>query len=722
MNRPSGQGRMDSPVKVAGVALYPGDLHREGMAFAGVVWSDRAHARLIDVRTAHALRIPGVIGVLTASDVPVNEFGYMIVDERVLSAEKVRCIGDPVALVVATSPGAVEAGVSAVEVAYADLPEVFDPARAMAPGAPLVHDGLGTNILRHIQVRRGDAENALAKAKVVVEGTYRTQATEHAFLAPEAGLAYPDGKGGIVVESASQWARHDKSQIAHALALPEEKVEVIQRTIGGAFGGREDISLQILVALAAHRLGIPVKMVWSRRESIRGHHKRHPFSMTYRTGTDQDGRLVALQAELIADAGAYASTSTAVLGTAVLLATGPYEVPHVSIDGWTVYTNNLDNGAMRGFGAPQVMFAVEAQMNKLAKALGIDPVELRLRNVVREGSKTVFGANLPAGVGLARALEQAARAAGWRIEQTKWVRPDVGMQVSSGGPRQRRGIGVACGWKNVGFILGFPDESEAEVTLRGLGSVEQAVVRTAAAEMGQGVMTMIGRVAAGSLGVPMDRIEVNCADGEGPDAGSSSASRSTLVVGETVRRACESALDKWRAGERPAVARIRFRAPETTPFDPDTGRSDQPMFSCAYGAQVAEVEVDEETGLVQLRRVWSAHDIGQVVDPQGVLGQIEGGVVMAQGYALMENFVQRQGRILTGNLHEYLIPTASDAPIEIIPILVESQGGGSMGSPKGVAEMPVVMLAPAIAAAVHDAVGRWVDALPLTPERVLGMD
>ncbi|MFQ5876007.1 MAG: xanthine dehydrogenase family protein molybdopterin-binding subunit, partial [Dehalococcoidia bacterium] len=404
--------RIDALDKVLGRAKFPADLYVEGMLHAKVLWSERPHARIVRMDTSRAESYPSVVAVLTARDMPVNEFGISEMDQRVLAEGKVRSVGDPVALVIAETEAAAAAAKELISVDYEDLPVISDPREAMEPGSPLVHEERGSNILAHYRVRKGDVERAFAQADVVVEGYYHTPHQEHAYLQPEAGLGLIDEEGKVVVYTAGQWAFDDRRQIAHALDLPEDRVRVVYTAIGGAFGGREDISLQILIALAVWKTECPVKLVYSREESIQGHHKRHPFYMRYRTGATREGKLLALEAELIADAGAYASTSAVVLANAVAQATGPYEIPNVKVDGYAVHTHNLLTGAFRAFGAPQVNFAINLQMEKLAEALGMDPVELRMRNVLREGSKIGTDTTIPAGVGIGETLRQAALAAG----------------------------------------------------------------------------------------------------------------------------------------------------------------------------------------------------------------------------------------------------------------------------------------------------------------------
>ena len=427
---------------------------------------------------------------------------------------------------------------------------------------------MGSNIIGHYRIRKGDVAAALAQAEVVIEGEYRTPAQEHAYLQPEAGLSYIDEDGRVTVVVAGQWTHEDREQIAHALGIPEEQVRVIYPAIGGAFGGREDMSVQIVLALAVWRLqqrGIqrPVKIVWSREESIIGHHKRHPYFIRTRWGATREGKVLAAEVELVADGGAYAYTSTKVLGNATLMCTGPYEIPHVSVDSYAVYTNNLPNGAFRGFGGPQGAFAAETQMNRLAEALGMDPVELRLKNVLREGSLLSVGTPLPKGVSMPEVIRHCARQAGWRLKDVDngGLRASLDRSASilqpPGEAHLKRGIGFAASFKNVGFSFGAPEQCTAMAELHGGARIERVVIHHAAAEVGQGVHSVIAQMAAEAAEVPLDRVEMIVMDtATTGNSGSVSASRMTFMSGNSVKGAVEAALEKWNAEERPAVARM----------------------------------------------------------------------------------------------------------------------------------------------------------------------
>ena len=723
--------RIDAAGKVTGKTLFPGDINMPGQAYMKILFAHRPHAIIKSLDVSQAEALPGVVAVFTAKDVPVNEYGLIMPDQPVLCgpgsakpyAERVRFVGDQVALVVAETEEIAAQARDLIRVEYEDLPVVIDPREGMKEDAVKLFPDRDSNIFCHYRIRKGDVEAAFAQADVVIEGEYHTPAQEHAFLQPEAGIAYIDEEGRLTVQVAGQWTHEDREQIAHALGLPEEQVRVIYPAIGGAFGGREDMSVQIVLALAVWRLAQrgtprPVKIIWSREESIIGHHKRHPYYLRTRWGATKEGRLLAAEVEVIADGGAYAYTSTKVLGNATLMCTGPYEIPNVNVDSYAVYTNNVPGGAFRGFGGPQGAFAAETQMNRLAEALGMDPVELRMRNVLREGSLLSVGTPLPKGVSMPEVVEHAAQAGGWQQTETGWEREATAGQ--DGLPAYlKRGTGFSCAFKNVGFSFGAPEHSFATVEILGGAAIECAIVHHAGADCGQGAHTVFAQMASEALNIPMEKVQLIVSDTAYTDnSGSASASRMTFMAGNAIKGACEQALAKWKAEERPAVATFRYRPPATTPLDPQTGKS-EPNFAYGYVAQAVTVEVDTETGHVRLVDVISADDVGRAVNPQQVQGQIEGAVVQAAGYSVLENFVQKGGYVQTQHLSTYLIPTVLDVPERVESLILEYPDPIGPFGARGMAEMPFLPLAPAIIAAVHDATGVWFHDFPLTPERVL---
>ncbi len=720
--------RVDARAKVTGEAKYPGDLTMSGMLHAKILFAGRPHARVRSVDTAAAEAVPGIVAVFTAKDVPVNEYGLQTMDQPVLcgpgsskpGADVVRFVGDQVALVVAETERAAARARDLLHVDYEDLPAVTDPFEALKPDAPQLHPQrqpsethpeLCTqgNLISHHQIRKGDVQTAWAEADVIVEGEYYTPPQEHAYLQPEAGLAYIDRDGKITVAVAGQWTWEELHQIAHALDVPPEQVRVIHPAIGGAFGGREDVSVQIVLALAAQRLRRPIRIVWSREESIVGHCKRHPTWIRCKLGATRQGKLVAAEVHIVADGGAYCYTTNKVLGNATSTCTGPYEIPNVKVDTDGIYTNNLPSGAFRGFGSPQAIFAAETQMNKLAQALEMDPVELRMKNLLREESLTAMGTPLPGGVSLVKVTEKCARAAGWQQTMTGWQKPGT-----------RSGLGLAVAFKNIGFSFGYQENCWAKIELRGEAQVDEAIVYVGSAEVGQGTHTVIQQMAAEALGLPLEKVRLEASDtATSPgSSGSVSASRMTFMVGNAVRGAAQAALERWRTEERPAIAEYTYLAPKTTPFDPQTGHG-VPNLAYGYVAQAVEVQVDVETGQLRVLRVVCANDVGKAINPRLVQGQIEGGVMQALGWATCENFVSQGGQVHTPNLSTYLIPTVQDIPQRTDSVIVEQPDPRGPWGARGMGEMPFIPLAPALVAAIHDATGVWFDELPLTPERVL---
>ncbi len=724
--------RVDAIGKVTGETLYPGDINRPNQAYMKILFAGRPHARVTKIDSTYAESTPGVIAVFTAQDVPVNEYGLIMPDQPVLCGpgsskpytDRVRFIGDQVALVVADQEAIAAEAVKRIVVEYEDLPVILDPLEAMGESSSLIHPDTGSNVFCHYQIRKGDLEAGFGAADVIIEGEYHTPPQEHAYLQPEAGISYIDDEGRVTIEAAGQWTHEDQEQIAHALGLPRDQVRVIYPAIGGAFGGREDMSIQIALALAVYRLhqqeiDRPIKIIWSREESIIGHHKRHPFILRTKWGATKDGILTAAEVEVIQDGGAYAYTSTKVLGNATLMCTGPYEIPNVKVDAYSVYTNHIPGGAFRGFGGPQGAFVAEGQMNKLAEALAIDPVEIRVRNLLREGSLLSVGTPLPKGVSIDKVVEKTAERAGWKQTASGWSRPEQKAPDRTQEAHIRHGVGFACGFKNVGFSFGAPEQCSAEIELHGVTEIEEVVLHHAGADVGQGAHTAMVQMTAEAVGVSIEKVRLIVSDtAHTADSGSASASRLTFMTGNAIRGAAEEALEKWKDEERPAIALYQYRPPATTPFDPKTGKS-EPNFAYGYVAQAVSVDVDTETGAIRILEVISASDVGQAINPQLVEGQIEGAVVQAIGYAVLEDFQQEGGYVQTGQLSTYLIPTVLDIPDKVESLILEYPDPIGPWGARGMAEMPFIPLAPAVIAAVHDALGIWFDSFPLTPERVL---
>jgi CO/xanthine dehydrogenase Mo-binding subunit len=723
--------RVDAPGKVKGETYYPGDITLPDQAYMKILFARRPHAIISRIDISKAETTPGVLAVFTAKDVPVNEYGLIMDDQPVLCgpgsnmpfADRVRFIGDQVALVVAETEQIAAEAVNKIVVDYKDLPVLSNPLEAMKSDAVVLHPDRDSNIFCHYRIRKGDVDNAFAGADVIVEDDYQTPAQEHAFLQPEAGLSYVDAEGRVTVIVAGQWTHEDQAQVAHALGLPKEQIRVIYPAIGGAFGGREDMSVQIVLALAAWRLnqkGIhrPVKIIWSREESIIGHHKRHPYYIHSKWGATKAGKIVAAQVELIADGGGYAYTSTKVLGNATLLCTGPYDIPNVKVDSYAVYTNNVPTGAFRGFGGPQAAFSAESQINKLAEKLGLDPVEMRMRNLLKEGSLLSVGTPLPKGVTMDKVLAKCAEKAGWEQTPAGWqAKPKHDDKPVP--PHILRGLGLGCGFKNVGFSFGAPEQSTATIELQGSTEIEKAILYHAGADVGQGAHTVFSQMAAEALHIPLEKVHLVVSDTLlTGDSGSSSASRMTFMAGNSIKGAAELALKKWKNEERPATATFQYRPPKTTPFDPETGKS-EPNFAYGYVAEAAEVEIDTETGQIRLVKMICVDDVGHAVNPKLVEGQIEGAVVQAQGYTLLENLIEKNGQVLTSTFSTYLIPTVLDVPDVVESVILEYPDPIGPWGARGMAEMPYLPFAPTITAAVHNATGVWFNDFPLTPERVL---
>jgi CO/xanthine dehydrogenase Mo-binding subunit len=726
----SSSPRIDASGKVTGDTLYPGDLNRDDQVYMKILFAGRPHALITRIDTSEAESLAGVLGVFTSKDVPVNEYGLTMKDQPVLCGpggdkpytDRVRFVGDQVAVVVAETEAIAAKACQLIDVEYEDLPVITDVEEARQPDAFLIHPDKDSNAYYHYRINKGDVELAFDEADLVIEGEYYTPAQEHAYLAPEAGLGYIDEEGRITIAVAGQWAHEEQAMISHALNLPPEKIRVIHPAIGGAFGGREDASVQIVLALAVWRLqqrGIerPIKIIWSREESIIGHHKRHPYLIRAKWGATKDGRVIAAKSEVLADAGAYNYTSNKVLGNATIMVSGPYAIENVYVDAYAIYTNHLPGGAFRGFGGPQGAFAAEMQMNKLAAALDMDPVELRLKNVITDGVDGHTQTPLPPPVTMDKVIADCASHSGWVQDGTGWRQPAPPNEIVK--PHIKRGLGYACGFKNGGFSFVFPERSWATVELHGKAEIERVVVHHAGSDVGQGAHTIFRQLAAEALNVPLEMIELAVADtAVTGDAGSSSASRMTYMAGNAIRGAARLAQEKWEDEDRPAIAEFKYTPEPTTAMEPETGKS-MPNFAYGYVAETVELEVDTETGEIRLLRVVCADDVGKALNPQQVEGQIEGAVVQAAGYAVLENFIQQDGYVVTDKLSTYLIPTILDVPDRVDSVILEyADPNGPFGA-RGMAEMPYIPLAPAVSAALYDATGVWFDDFPLTPERVL---
>jgi CO/xanthine dehydrogenase Mo-binding subunit len=720
--------RFDAPPKVKGELAYASDLVVPGMLWGHTLRSPYPHARILAIDISEAVSMSGVHAVLTHDDVPGRKtYGLEFADQPVLAIDRVLYHGEPVALVAAEHPEQARRAAERIRVTYEELDPVADMERALEaddlhPEKPTRGHGYldddRPNVVRHMVIRHGDPD---VPGDVSVSGYYEVGIQEQAFLGPESGLAVPDGEGGVDIYVATQWLHVDRSQVAPCLGLPLEQVRVHLAGVGGAFGGREDLSMQVHGALLALHTNRPVKIVYNREESFTGHVHRHPARMWCEHRATRDGKLVNVHFRILLDGGAYASSSTAVTSNAASFAIGPYETPNALIDSTSVYTNNPPCGAMRGFGAVQTCFAGEAQMDKLAAALGIDPVELRLMNALKPGDVLPTGQTITGSMPVAECIRAAAALEPPAAEPLPRdvIRLPGGAGNTTNGDGVRRGVGFAVGFKNIAYSEGFDDYCAARVRLSPDGWAE---VHCAAAEVGQGVTGVILQVARTELGLD----DVRLAPGQTAtveSAGSASASRMTWMAAGAVRDACRAALDEQaqRPGEEIDVERI-YRHPRTTPLDPETGqitgeRSHVAFATCAMKV-VAEVDVD--LGLTRVVWIGAAQDIGKAVNPQQVEGQIEGGTAQGLGLALMEEIQTRDGRITNASFTDYLIPTALDMP-DVETVLVEDPDPEAPYGAKGVGEPPTVVATAAVAAALRDATGRDLARVPVRPDDIVGL-
>jgi xanthine dehydrogenase molybdenum-binding subunit len=709
--------------KIDGSARFTDDYEFPGMLYARTKRAGVPHARILSIDTAAAGKLPGVHAVLTHAHVPGhNRHGLVIDDWPVLCDDKVRYAGDAVAIVAAESDEIAAAAIDLVTVEYEELPVAGDALQASEPGAPLVHDGRSEgNLLKHIRVDKGDIEAGFAEADVVVDRTYRTQCAEHLFLEPECSVGIPAGYdpagfGGEVDDDAvrGQTARHskttiyvgsqipyqDRDQTAAALGVEPDAVRVVATLTGGGFGGKEDITGQIHVALLAEKTGRPVKMLYSRQESLLVHPKRHPTVIRTRIGARKDGTLTAVQATLYGDGGAYASLSEKVLTRATTHATGPYEAPNVKVDCFAMYTNNAPNGAFRGFGVTQSCFAVESTMDILASKLGIDPVELRHKNALDVGRTTSTGQELRESVGLRECIEKVTsdmRGDGFRWS---WEEGD-----------SRFAWGLAVAYKNTGLGGGAPDKASAEVEVW-RGDELRAEVRISSAEMGQNLPGVLAACAAQELGMPMENVHVLLGDTDYcPDGGPTTASRQSFVSGNAVRLAAQKAATD---NSDHVLVRYDYEAPQTRPL----GEGGDMHFAFSFGAQAALVEVDMTTGEVHVRKIIAAHDIGRALNPLTLKGQIEGGIVMALGYTLTEHYIQEDGEPWTSLMARYKMPSIEHVPEIVSHVVEHAVASGPFGA-KGAGELPSIPTSAAITNAIYRATGVRVHSLPVDQDELL---
>ena len=727
--------RVDAIPKVTGEFAYSSDLFAAGMLWGHTLRSPHAHALIDSIDISQALAMPGVHAVLTHEDVPGDKrYGLEFADQPVLAFDRARYFGEPVALVAAEHPEQARRAAAKIVVEYEPLEPVVDMERA-ADQEPIhpQHWTLGhgfrddprPNVVRDMRIVRGDPD---AAGDVSVEGYYELGIQDQAFLGPESGLAVPDGEGGIDIYVATQWLHVDRDQVAPCLNLPKEQVRIHLGGVGGAFGGREDLSMQVHGAMLALHTGRPVKIVYTREESFFGHVHRHPARIWAEHRANRDGKLVCVRMRILLDGGAYASSSTAVTSNAASFACGPYAVGNALIESTCVYTNNPPCGAMRGFGAVQSCFAGEAQMDKLAAALELDPVELRLRNALAPGDLMPTGQRITGSLPVAEVIERAAALP--VPEPEEMLRDPIRLPGGSGnttrGEGVRRGVGFAVGFKNIGYSEGFDDYTAARVRLYGDGEGGLAAeVHCAAAEVGQGVTNVILQTARTELEIENVALAPHTTSSV-DSAGSASASRMTWMASGAVQAACRAVKDelgrrggRLGVGEEIDLERI-YRHPRTAPLDPETGQVTGERAHVAYAVAAMRVvaEVDVDLGLTRVVWVGTAQDVGKAVNPQAVYGQIEGGTAQGLGLALMEEIQTRNGLITNASFTDYLIPTALDMPPVVADLVEEPEPDAPYGV-KGVGEPPTVVSTAAILSALRDATGCELNRVPVRPDDIV---
>lgn len=732
--------RMGAQERALGLPLFSDDLPLDNPVVLKVLRSTRAHAKLVAVKTDKAFQgVPGLLRVFTAQDViGNNSIGIINKDQPLLVPDKVRYVGDAVALIAAEDEVAAEKAADLIEVTYEDLEPVFDPEEALTHDAPKIHEK--GNLLFTRRIKKGDEKRAFRSCAIVVERSYRTSQLEHAYLEPDAGCGHVAEDGTIVIFASTQNPHYDHKEVVELLGLDEGRVRVVQASTGGGFGSKLDLGTPGFIGLALYYLGRPVRLVYSREECFLATAKRHPLIIHMKTGADPTGRLRAMKARVICDTGAYGSYGIAVASRAAVHATGPYEVENVDVEVQCVYTNRPFCGAMRGFGAPQMAFAHESQMDILAEELEIDPLEIRRINALQCGSVTATGQLLGASVGIEKCFD--AVRPHYERAKTEWLASEPQGQV-------RKGVGIGAMWYGIGNTA-VQNPSTARIEIDRSGTI---TVFTGCAEIGQGSTTVLAQIAAETLGVSPETLRLVVADTHlTSSAGATSASRQTYISGNAVKDAAAKladvllteavdvlkapkerlildsyvVLDAAHPERRVPFAKLVRRAhdkgipltwqgyfdPETRPLDPETGQG-IPYSTYAFACHVALVTVDSDTGEANVEKIVAAHDVGKAIHPQNVEGQIHGGVAMGIGFALTEEFIPEK----TSSLGEYHIPTSMDVP-EIIPIIIEDlEPTGPFGA-KGVGEPALIPTAPAILNALTQALGERVYHLPANPEKI----
>ncbi len=730
--------RVDGISKASGEAVYGADFYLKGTYVLKALRSPYPHAYIHRIDESEALRAEGVLTVLTWKDIPgENLSGEVKRDQPILAEGKARYVGEPIAVIVGETERACKKALDKIEVHYEPLPAVLSPEEALKSNAPKIHEG--GNVLKEFNLSTGDIEEGFSRSDIIIENTYTTPFVEHAYLEPEAGAAEIDSEGRVSVYAPTQFSHYIKREIGRVLALPPERVRVVQTAVGGGFGGKNDNSVHCILALAAYKTGRPVRWIYTREESFLASTKRHPSIIRYKTGARKDGRLMSIEVDILMDTGAYASVGPPVITRAGIHSTGPYEIPNARIRSRGIYTNNPIAGAMRGFGVPQVVFAYESQMDILANRLGIDPFRLREINLLKKGSKTITGQILKEGVGIGKTLQTA---------QMKLIKTGD-FKKASQKPFLKRGIGYGCAFHGIGNT-GIVNRPEVKMKLHEDGRIS---ILVGASELGQGLLTIFQQIGADAFELPFGNVLVRTEDTcLTSDPGETSASKQTYMTGNAICRTAKKMVreislllskhfqvslesvvyskGKFLVNKKDdRYIRIPFSEvgsfisdktfeitgdfiSQITPLNAETGQG-IPYPTYSYGTQIAQVEVDLRTGKVRVIQMISANDVGKAINPETAEGQIEGGVIMGLGYALMEKYVPGS----TKNFQEYLIPTSCDVP-KIYPVIVEEEDPSGPFGAKGLGEIVTTPTAAAIANAVSNAIGVRFYQLPLTPEQV----
>lgn len=750
--------RIDALEKVTGKAKYTTDYITDEALCVKILRSPHPHAVIKGIHKDEALKIPGVVAVLTADDIPgVNDVGYYLPDHPLLVKEKARFVGDPIALIAAKGEDEAIKGLEAAKVDYEKLPAIFDPEESLRRKDVKIHEH--GNVAGTVRVVKGDVDAGFAKADVIVENTYSTSYQDHAYIETEAAIAIPDGYGKLTVIGNSQNPFRTRDVIAKILGWNNAQVRLAIPYIGGGFGGKDTMGPIIcsMAALVAAKTGMPAALAYSREESLAYHFKRAPFKIRYKSGATKDGKLVAIDVDYVVDVGAYATQGVGLMRRAAYHATGPYEVPNVKVKGVAVYTNKIPPAAFNGFGNPQMQFAAESQMDLLAEKLGIDPVEFRLMSALVPGSRTGTNQLLDHSVGIKKLITKVAEVAQWKEKK----------KAKKGESHIRRGIGIGCSWHGCGTTGVKQDWAGASIIINPDGSV---TYRTGIVEIGQGTQTSHAMMVAEILGIPVDWVRVEMVDTASvPDSGETHAQRGTMIAGTAAvdaalklrRRLNKLAAEILECDEKDVVIKdgkvfvkghsnphssveqvvkevksISFKAlakelymrglpPAEYGFikarrgipDPETGLG-EPYAAYTFGCCIAEVEVDMEIGEVNVLKIYPGVAAGKIINPEAVKGQIYGCALMGLGMALMENVVIENGIIKTVDFTDYVIPTIKDKPDYAEPVYVEDEYRYSGFGAKGVGEIALIAIPPAIVNAIYDATGvRFYD-LPLSSEKI----